>query len=45
MKDEEGVRTLKVLASNMAYLIKCKKESNVEMPEDLTGLMTNFIRN
>lgn len=44
IKDEEGVRTLKVLANNMAYLIKCKKESNVEIPENLTGPMTNFIR-
>lgn len=42
--DEEGVRTLKTLADNMAYLIKCKLQSNVEMPEPIRGTMTNFIR-
>lgn len=42
--DEEGVRTLRTLANNMAYLIKCKLRSNVEMPEPIKGPMTNFIR-
>jgi len=42
--DEEGLRILKTLANNMAYLIKCKHQSNVELPEELTGAMVNFIR-
>lgn len=43
-QDEEGVRTLKVLANNMAYLIKCKNQANIELPEVLPRVMTNFIR-
>jgi multimeric flavodoxin WrbA len=43
--DEEGVKTLKTLANNMAYLIKCKNQSGVEMPEPIQGPFTNFIRN
>ena len=43
-KDEEGVRTLKVLANNMAYLIKCKHAANIAMPDDPEWVMTNFIR-
>ncbi|GHU18911.1 FMN reductase [Spirochaetia bacterium] len=43
-KDEEGVRTLKVLANNMAYLIKCKHESNIPLPDEPERVMTNFIR-
>jgi len=42
--DEEGVRIMKTLADNMAYLIKCKHQSNVEMPEPHPHVMTNFIR-
>ena len=42
--DEEGVRVLKTLADNMAYLIKCKHQSNVELPEEHPVVMTNFIR-
>lgn len=44
MKDEEGVRTLRILADNMAYLIKCKHQSHVEIPEDPPAVFTNFIR-
>jgi len=43
-KDEEGVRTLRVLANNMAYLIKSKHQSSVELPEELPMVSTNFIR-
>lgn len=43
-RDEEGVRTLKVLANNMAYLIKCKQQSNLELLEEPEPAMTNFIR-
>lgn len=42
--DEEGVRILKTLANNMAYLIKCKYHSNIEPPEELPFVMTNFSR-
>jgi multimeric flavodoxin WrbA len=43
-KDEEGIRTLRVLANNMAYLIKCKKAANIAEPEEPPRAMTNFIR-
>lgn len=43
--DKEGVRIMKVLAINMAFLIKCKYQSNVPMPEEPPRVMTNFIRN
>jgi len=39
-----SVRILKTLANNMAYLIKCKHQSKVELPEDLPVVMTSFIR-
>jgi multimeric flavodoxin WrbA len=42
--DVEGVRTLRVLANNMAYLIKCKNAANIVMPEEPEPVMTNFIR-
>ncbi|MDR1971132.1 MAG: flavodoxin family protein [Treponema sp.] len=43
-KDEEGVRTLRILANNMAYLIKCKKAAALPLPEEPPRVMTNFIR-
>ena len=43
-QDKEGIRVLKVLANNMAYLIKCKHQSNIELPEEPPRVMTNFIR-
>lgn len=42
--DEEGVRILKTLADNMAYLIQCKRQSNVKLPDELPVVRTNFIR-
>lgn len=43
--DLEGVRTMKILARNMAYLIKCKEAAkNVPVPELLPVVRTNFIR-
>ena len=42
--DEEGVRIMRTLANNMAYLIKCKHQSNVELPEELPPARTHFIR-
>jgi multimeric flavodoxin WrbA len=43
-KDEEGVRALQILANNMAYLIKCKVQSNVPIPEEPPRTTTNLIR-
>jgi multimeric flavodoxin WrbA len=42
--DKEGVRTLTILADNMAYLIKCKNQSNIEPPKEPPMEITNFIR-
>jgi len=42
--DEEGVRIMKILANNMAYLIKCKKQSNIELPEEPPRAVTSFHR-
>lgn len=44
MKDEEGVRTMKILANNMVYLIKCKEVANLAYPEEPPMVFTNFIR-
>ncbi|MCL1803222.1 MAG: flavodoxin family protein [Eubacteriaceae bacterium] len=43
-KDLEGVRTLKILANNMAYLIKCCKDSGIQLPAEPPEARTNFIR-
>ena len=42
--DREGVRTLQVLADNMAYLIKCKAASGLPLPEEPPAVRTDFIR-
>ncbi|MCL1788381.1 MAG: flavodoxin family protein, partial [Defluviitaleaceae bacterium] len=42
--DEEGVRIMRTLADNMAYLIKCKHAAGIELPEPLPAVSTNFIR-
>ncbi|MDR1867374.1 MAG: flavodoxin family protein [Treponema sp.] len=44
LKDEEGVRVMRTLANNMAYLIKCKNAAALPLPEELPRVMTNFIR-
>ena len=41
--DEEGVRIMKTLANNMAYLIKCKHKAGLELPEEEPMAFTNFI--
>ena len=46
-QDLEGIRTLRVLAKNMAYLIKATKiakENGLEFPEEEPKARTNFIR-
>jgi multimeric flavodoxin WrbA len=44
LKDEEGVRVMRTLANNMAYLITCKNAAALPLPEELPPVMTNFIR-
>lgn len=45
--DAEGLQTMRTLARNMAFMLKCKKvalENGVPMPEREQGIFTNFIR-
>lgn len=47
LKDEEGLYTMRVLARNMAYLLKCKeagRKAGVELPTREKAVATNFIR-
>ena len=43
-QDAEGLQTVRNLARNMAWLIKCIKESGIEPPKPDRGARTNFIR-
>ncbi|MBR5232381.1 MAG: flavodoxin family protein [Clostridia bacterium] len=46
-EDKEGLWTMRVLARNMAYLLKCKaaaEAAGIELPRQETGEYTNFIR-
>ena len=46
-QDLEGMQTMRTLARNMAYMIKCFKvgrENGVELPKREPGIGTNFIR-
>ena len=43
MQDLEGLQTMRTLAQNMVWLMKCK-DSGVEMPEYEKKVATNFIR-
>ena len=46
-KDEEGMQTMRILARNMAYFLKCKESADkcgVELPKCEQAVMTNFIR-
>ena len=42
--DREGVRTLQVLADNMAYLIRMKYGADLPLPELPPAAVTNFVR-
>lgn len=42
--DKEGVRTMQVLADNMAYLIKMKAAADLPLPEQPPRAVTNFVR-
>ena len=47
LKDEEGLQTMRTLAENMAYMLKCIKagdEAGVQKPEYEAKIRTNFIR-
>ena len=47
LKDEEGLFTMRVLAKNMAYMLKCKEaatKAGILPPEKEEGPYTNFIR-
>ncbi len=46
-KDAEGLWTMRVLAENMAYHLKCKEaavKAGIQLPEQETPVVTNFIR-
>lgn len=46
-QDAEGMQTMRTLARNMAFLLKCKQagiESGVQLPQREPGVFTNFIR-
>ena len=47
MQDEEGLQTMRTLAENMAWLIKCieaGRRAGIELPEYEKRIGTNFIR-
>ena len=47
LQDEEGLQTMRNLAKNMAYILKCiryGKENGVQLPEIENKYKTNFIR-
>ena len=46
-QDAEGLQTMRTLARNMAFMLKCKQvalENGVRMPEREATTFTNFIR-
>lgn len=46
-KDKEGLQTMRFLARNMAYYLKCieaGKEKGIKLPKEENVEMTNFIR-
>jgi multimeric flavodoxin WrbA len=46
-KDLEGLQTMRVLAKNMAWFLKCKeagKKSGVDFPEKEKNVFVNFIQ-
>lgn len=47
LQDVEGLRTMRTLARNMAYFLKCQKaakEAGVELPKTEPAVFMNFIR-
>ncbi|MGM0379710.1 MAG: flavodoxin family protein [Bacillota bacterium] len=43
-EDKEGVQIMKTLGKKMAWALNLKEESNIETPEDIEKVYTNFIR-
>lgn len=46
-EDEEGMQTMRILARNMAFLLKCKElalQHGLKLPEQEETVFTNFIR-
>ena len=46
-QDLEGMQTMRTLANNMAWLLKCialGKKQGIEMPDIEEKILTNFIR-
>ena len=46
-KDLEGLQTMRILARNMAWFLKCKEagtKAGVQLPEKEENIFTNFIR-
>ena len=46
-QDAEGLQTMRNLAKNMAWMLKCfalGRENGVSLPDTETGIRTNFIR-
>ena len=47
LKDEEGIKTMRNLGKNMAYLLKCLeagKKAGIELPGTKREVWTHFIR-
>lgn len=47
VKDEEGMQTMRILADNMAWLLKCiecAKKAGIDKPARENKIRTNFIR-
>ena len=47
LKDEEGLQTMRNLASNMAWMLRCieaGKAAGIQPPQEEFGARTNFIR-
>lgn len=48
LQDLEGLKTMEVLARNMAWFLKCKeaaRAAGIEAPQQEPFVFTNFIRN
>ena len=45
-RDEEGLQTMRTLADNLAWLLRCLQvaEGQVEKPQQEPQIFTNFIR-
>ena len=44
MQDKEGLQTMRILGRNMAWVIRCISEANVEKPKVEEYIETSFIR-